>query len=367
MKTFGITLVPVTLGLLLMAWGIGCGGGGGNGAPVPLTPTQLHGGAYFYNALSGNFGGPSTIAWWGDYVSDGAGMVTGGTLNANNAGGTGTAPILPYAYTVSATHRMTWAAGTPTQQSGGLASDGRVAVLQSTANAAFPTLAVAVRKSGAFSTASLNGTFHAFGMYRTGASVVSIWGTATFDGAGNLSYSLTQNFDGAVGGSLAPAGNYTVAADGTVDLDFGTADLRGGMLAGGAFVAVCGTINPAAPQMMMVFFPQATAASTATLGGSYHYVRLYFEHSGPPHYRTRGGVLNADGIGTLTIPAGATSNIDGVIGPTAAATAGGYAVGADGTITLSGGAGAVSPSGAFAFIGGPTAGGSDPELWILVR
>jgi cysteine-rich repeat protein len=353
-------------------------GGDGCEATCLLPPAALFDGTYFYQALAGNFTGPTGYSWWGDLTADGVSEITGGTLEWNDGvGGTSSGPVPVVSYTVDAARRMTWPGGGPFNVQGGIAADGSVATLSSIGALGWPVLSILVRRGGTFDLASLNGTYHLSGFCSAGIVDVSLWGSATFDGLGGVNQTFTENGNGSLIGPIpSTPETYTVSADGTTTLTFGSSiTTQGGILPGGDLVVLTGS-TVAAPVIncLFVLIRQSAAASASTLSGNYHIGAFFADAppAPPPNYSSFTGTGSSDGVNTLTTNVGGTINVDGAVGPFPPVVVNdAYAVSADGTLTLTTAGttlvGAVSPTGAYAVVAGGTTAGSLPQLWFLVR
>lgn len=252
---------------------------------------------------------------------------------------------------------------------GCLAGGGGVAVATSIRGGDLPKLFGLLRETSGAGAVDLAGAWR-FGFFTVQAEGRSSSGTATFDGidAGVLDAGALLNLDGVLEtATLGSPGAYAVAANGRVTLTFlfsGT--FEGALDPTGELALLGGTTSGGIPGLLW-FVKAATSASNATFSGDYCMVGLAFDYA-TPAMRSFGGGLAADGAGNAL--AQGTTNTEGTIGSTPPASLT-YSVTADGTLTLvtpdGTFVGGVSPSGAYAVVGGPNTAGADPAFYLLVR
>ena len=190
----------------------------------------------------------------GTVTFDGAGHFT--YSGSQNRDGVVASVTSSGAYSVAADGSMTI-----DELSGRVLSGGGTFILASTSSD--PQIAVGVKVAGAFSNASLSGSYTMTNFYTESAtsnplSTVSVsipsspfvtdlqipgrfktgvdLGTVTFDGAGHFTYSGSQNRDGVVA-SVTSSGSYSVAADGSLTID----ELSGSVLSGGGTFILAST------------------------------------------------------------------------------------------------------------------------------
>ncbi len=359
----GLRALSVCLVLVLGLTAAACGGGGGGGAPA--ADASLLSGDYFVCFFSGEDGVTDTgFAGWGVATADGAGGLAGSIMQ-NQATVVSVSLPLPGAYTVAADRETTLTLPGPSGYAGWTNSAGTLA-LSGRISAGQPPASLALVKLGSgFSDASLSGDYH-FAALSINASgdAVSVWGTATFDGAGNISFSTTSNNEGTVSTpppSVLP-GTYAVAADGQVTMSFPGGDLEGCLTPDGQLLLGAGGVVNGQEPFLFLFTPKSGSASNATLSGTYQLVGIERESGG---FTSLTGSAEANGSGSIT--ASFTRNSDGFIsisGPDVVP----YSVAADGTLTVDGAlTGGVAPGGAYGLIAGPTTGTDGPRMFVLMR
>lgn len=368
MRAAWTCVLVALLALGLVPGTTGCGSGG---AVVVVPPGALFTGPYFLLAFLGDDDTPDEgRAIWGDFSADGAGGMSFGAASSNANGVTASGGGGAGLYTLDASGVLEWQ--TPSAlpfYRGGLSSDGAVCGLTSVSAPLPPLLVLGLRRGGTFDAASLAGTWHAVGFsYDHGALLdVSWWGTVDFDGAGTGTASRTTNTAGGIAGPAMNAGAYVVAPDGTLHYTHFGAPLQGGILAGGGLAVLTGTTTAGGWPTLLILVRAATAATAATLTGTYHAVGMEAPNAGVPEWRSYLTTAAADGAGSITIHTG-LSNSDGMV----AAQPGGtttYGVAANGALTVAGGTqvGGVSASGRFAAFAGGTGAGNAPNVWFLLR
>ncbi len=174
---------------------------------------------------------------------------------------------------------------------------------------------------------------------------------ATFDGAGNYSWSGTRNRGGVVS-AVSGNGTYAVAGDGTLTLDSG---LTGHLLAGGGTFVLAATSGQ--PMEIGVGLRRGGSFSAASLGGTYAVTFYYSDPGAAPLGRINISIPRTPFSGAFDVPfplaafstewrnvtfngAGSYTwsgirNRGGVTSPISGN--GTYAVAADGTLTTDGG------------------------------
>lgn len=346
--------------LLVVLLATACGGGGDSSTPIESAPS-FEGDWHFVLLTAG---GGGFRAAWGTATSDAAGAVATST-SSNTDGGIST--DVPASATASVapdgTFTFTSVGGT---LHGGISRAGDVAVCASLPSTT-PVIAVFLRKAGSFSTASLNGAFHAVRMRRKlGVSSASGQrsGGITYDGVGGTSDALPAagNDDGAIVGGGFGTGTYSVDAEGHLTVG----NMRGGVLAGAAALIAGGRTS--GDPMITVSLPVSTAATNARFAGSYAVVGMQSHPTSGAWQSTVAELLaNGSGGGTMSGTAnGETGSL--TIGPAATPWAIDGAGALDLTLydgsTLKGG---ISPDGRLAILGGATQTGMAPAIFVLVR
>jgi len=353
------------LGLLVA----GCGGGGGGGGLDGLLF-----GTYHFVGVDGHTDLSGVVqTQWGRITADGAGSLDANTSHNDDTsvGGPDVQPGIPY----SVAGDRTLSVLDPTMPGstlavGRVASNGGIALLGSIQDGEDPGLFLALRRSGTFNDASLDGDYamcvfvHDDAADENGGDT----GGLTFDGAGGAPGGVSVNRNGVISGAGFGA-TYTVAADGGFTLSFGAlSNFRGGVLEGTNVIAAAGNTFNGEDPFFVVFVRLSAGASDALLNGSYFLVSLEYDVGGGA-YRSVFGTLVADGAGGYTTST--RENVEGTVSGAAVGSAGTYAVAADGGLTLHvPGAtlqGAVSPGGSFAVASGGVNGGENPMLYVLLR
>jgi 6-phosphogluconolactonase (cycloisomerase 2 family) len=267
--------------------------------------------------------------------------------------------------------------------SGGVLVGGEAFTVSSTTK---QVMMVGIKKSGSFSTASLNGAYAVAGYHRTNVGGVTMpapggpmpnpngfksnAGTLTFDGAGGVSISGTQVLDGVVSPDTG-ADTYTVGADGALSLI--SSGFQGGVLAGKRVLLLGNTAGTRTE--ILVATAKGSGMSDATLSGEYTWTSL--KHVGatqpatpsvgdplpnPLGFKTQVGTAVFDGAGAFT--ASLTENLDGVV--SAFSDSDTYSVAGDGTMTFGGNfAGGVLPGGNMAILATVSGGGC--EFFVLLK
>lgn len=371
MKMIGVGIVAVLLaGGLVFTTGA-CGGGTTSGGVLVIGAGTFTGN-YCLVSFRGEEAGVTDVAEteWGNAVSDGLGALVGGSTLCNENGVVGAAtPVGPgITYTVDPDHTFRLLAGGMVGWEGGITADGRAALLASITAPLDPQIILLLRKGGGvFGLGSLSGAYHFCSFFHNaaGPSNGSEWGTVTFDGGGNSTWSAAMtNLDGATGPLMPPANTYMVMADGSATVNYSVGlELRGGILLGGDLVILAGGATGGST-LLMVLIRKGAGLGNGAFNGTYRSVSMV--SSGGAPWTSVSRSLTADGAGNNMVNAG-TRNQDGVISPIGG-FADTYMVGADGTLTIGGGAfvGGISPGGDFAMFAGGT-GGGDPQLHLLVR
>jgi hypothetical protein len=147
-------------------------------------------------------------------TADGAGRYSG-TLVQNNSGViTSSAVSGTYSVAADGSLTMTPASGSPL--SGGISADGRTLVLSQLTAGQPSAFAVGIKQGQTnFTNADVVGTYNIVNYTGISAELA----TLNFDGAGNFSGTTTGNQGGSISNSSI-TGTYTVAADGTLTVNF---------------------------------------------------------------------------------------------------------------------------------------------------
>jgi hypothetical protein len=205
-----------------------------------------------------------------------------------------------------------------------------------------------IRKSGAFTNASLSGTyfFQIFSVDNTGVTngfnrgFFCDYGTMTFDGAGNFTASTQEKYDqNSITGPTASSGTYGVASDGTFTLTpgGGGGSMTGGVLAGGTTVIFVDTTQTALVQIGILTL-RSGAFTNASLSGNYYFQIFSVDNTtGSSAGANKGffcdyGTMTFDGAGNFTASTREKYDQKAITGPTA--DSGTYGVASDGTFTL---------------------------------
>ena len=192
------------------------------------------------------------------------------------------------------------------------------------------------------SKASLKGAYYVryLGENTANSAVMSFQGTFTFDGAGNYTVagaganSLTANKTL----QFLTTGTYNVFSNGMVALDnpFDTSTTASGPIFGGLGIGVItGSSTEGTFLDLFVAVPAATAASNATLNGTYNVASMEFLNGSLTATRNTFFALAADGnggMGSVTVKGTAQSLGDAASVQTSAGAT--YTVSANGTGTL---------------------------------
>jgi hypothetical protein len=317
------------------------------------------------------FPGYAFAAELGTIAFDGAGNYA--WSGTRNNGGTPTAVSGSGTYAVSGDGSMTLDIGPV----GNVLAGGSAFNLTSTSGAVVE-LGVGVKIAGAYDNASLNGTY-SVAHYRSDAAAgplntirLNVRRTpynetvdvpfpeyafatelrlATFDGAGNYTWTGIRN-RGGVSGTVAGSGTYAVAGDGSLTLDTG---LAGHLLAGGSTFIL--TSPSGQPMEIGVGLRKGGTFSAASIGGTYALSMYYSDPTAAPAETIDISIPRTPFIGSFDVPfplaafsterrsvtfngAGSytwsgTRNHGGVTSP--ASGNGTYAVAADGRLTTDGG------------------------------
>ncbi len=358
------------LGCALLALAPACGGGGGGGGGVVL---DAFNGTYHWSQIIGDAGPPLRgTGLWGNMTSDGSGMVTGGTTwTISNGVVMLPKSVTPTAYALPGGGRLQWLAGGVPFAEGGVSSDGQHAVLGAVNAGGDPSIALFTRYASGLSNASLNGTYH-FAEFVTAPSGTGdgvLWGTAVFDGAGGVTFTLLANFNGTLSGPTGAAELYSVASDGTLTFGIGTEDYRGSVRQDGQVAFFSGGTGAGDGAALGVMIKYSTAATDATFSGLYHLVVMEADELLAPaiNWSSLTGTASATGAGTYSIPSLTRLQDDGTLDTPLTGVLP-YAVSSSGGIALGGGrVGAVSADGTVAAVVGGTLANMDAFLHVMIR
>jgi hypothetical protein len=364
--------IPLALvfggGLALLA--SACGGGGGGTTAQPID-ARLFAGTYSVSFLSLDDGAPDTgRAWWGTGIADGAGSWT--PTIGQNANGVIQAPatLPPFSYTVGSDRTWAWQEGSVDVLRGGISADGRVVTAATIVSGGTPTFLTLVRREGSFGLGSLNGVYHLCALVydHSAPELDAWWGTATFDGAGGVTFAYALSEDGVIAPPTGGPTTYTVAADGATTLAAPPpAVYEGGILLGGDLVILSGSSTATRDPGMMILIRQGSGLGPASAMGTY-FLAGASRGGGGGGFESVTGPATFDGAGSVSVTL--TRNDDGVITTDPPQTVG-YAIAGNGAFTVNAGGdlfqGAISPDGRFAMISGETTGSGNPQINFLLK
>ncbi len=209
--------------------------------PATYSNASLNG-TYAVGSLGGFEVSDGNEASYDDYgvlisvTFDGAGNYTVTSEIENDGGSVVTDETGSGTYSVASdgTVTITVGSGTLTAE---LSADGNTLVGAVLTSSATPEIDIGIKQGqGTFTTASLSGTYSVAALTDNSGGSNGLLGTLTFDGAGNVTGTSTQN-DAKAGtvATVSLAGTYSVAADGTVTVNFsaGPTTLTGNFSADG--------------------------------------------------------------------------------------------------------------------------------------
>jgi hypothetical protein len=222
------------------------------------------------------------------------------------------------------------------------------------------SLGVALKTGSGMSAASLNGTYIICQVRHDSERVKASRMRFVFDGAGAVSGTILEDSDGSTG---ALSGTYTVAANGTLELDItGLAkDFEGNVASDGSLILIMDTDDDG-EVLMMVGVKTATGLGASSLSGDYQMNQFGADEYGS--WTTRID-MTADGAGSLSADILADSN-DDLTDPTAMD----YSVDSDGTFVITGSdnIGQLSADGEiFVMVDSDTSGDGDVMLMIGIK
>lgn len=122
----------------------------------------------------------------------------------------------------------------------------------STTSGEDPVWVVMVRKAAGASAATFSGSYQIVGLERDGSGFASITGSAVADGMGSVTVNFTKNTDGTISVDGPIIVSYTVAGDGSVEVDPTGEPVPGSVASDGAFAVLCGPNAAAAPRMYVL-------------------------------------------------------------------------------------------------------------------
>ena len=197
--------------------------------------------------------------------------------------------------------------------------------------------------------------------------VLATTGTLTTDGAGNAAHSHTINHEGTVSGPSTTDYEYSVAADGALDLRIGTTLFARGGLSSDGRCALLGNMVPGTLPGVLVQLRREGLHGLSSLSGAYHYVELTYSPLGTASITFSGSVtFDGAGAGTASAMANAMGTISGPLGGPIS-----YTVIGDGTSTFTLGSGVleggVADGGAVAIWGGATNGPESPGIAVAIK
>lgn len=332
-----------------------CGGGSG-GESEPRFGPSLVSGTYFRLELASGLAGPSTVGLVGLMTADGNGN---GAFPVVIQNANGSIASLPgdgtFTYTVGSTGDVVLDG-----LEGRTDVDGDCVLLADLDPLELPAIMVALRREGAFSDASLAGTYHAGFMFEDATG----WGQFVADGAGVASFnSLVQNLQGSLAISTPPIdATFSVEPDGSCLFSIDTLDFSGGLRAAGAYGLAMGDAAPLQDMGLvqpglLAFVRHSAGTSDADFVGEYAVVGMGFDGMTA---RSITGSLTADGAGSLVSEF--TQNDEGFIAvlPPTGGTA--YTMGSSGGLTVTSEdntyRGALSPDRRFGFLAGDLGAGN---------
>jgi hypothetical protein len=359
----------------VLPWLAGCGGSDGGGSTTVVTVAHWNG-HYHHVAIDGPTAGafgPTVLTYWGVAAFDGAGSLeTTVTLNGDGS----VSPGLPIRgfdsdYTVAPDREIVIEALAVPALRGGISFDGDVAIASSVAAGAGPSLRLFGRRRGTFRPFPLTGTWRVCALnYLFGATLQgAFFGSVVFDDTGSGTMTAGTNAEGTIFGAAAAAVSYGVAADGTMQFDFGGGlSLEGGLVRGGNVILLAGGTLDTQNPSLFVLVREAPEPSLASLQGGWFLAGWQFDVAGGVFAGVEGRAV-ADAVGNLT--ADLVRNTMGTYTalPPQSAT---WSLGAGGALTLTLGAGDVlagglSPEHDFAVVSGGTNPGSNTSLFVLLR
>jgi hypothetical protein len=278
-------------------------------------------------------------------------------------------PILRPDHQTTAGPDLVWSLFGSTSHEGGISPDGELAGLGTAQAFGVDSGALfLVRSSAGRTTAQMAGDHHVVALTYAAASHQVVLGTATLDALGDgISTVLESNTDGTLGASTPQiAIGVAVAPDGTIS-HAGNLALEGGMRADGTIAVLGGGTAIGSDRRVLVYLRKATAATTATLVGSYTIVGLGYR-PGTDLFEGIRGTLVCDGAGIAT--QSLTYDTEGVQTPVTPPFSS-YSVGTDGTLNVRiddrNVRGAVSADGSVAVLGSVVTPGTPAALYVLIR
>lgn len=365
-----------TVGLVLLG---ACGGsGGGNGGqPVPVVlGNNAFAGTYFALLLTGGLtsSGPAMRATTGTLTADGAGHASH-TQVANDSGDVSAPSTFLYDFAVAPDGTLALSSGALVFARGGIAADGRMALLSSTFPGGFPGVFVLLRREGFHEITSLSGDYRVaeYVFAPLSGDSAALVGDGTFDGAGVATLTVGANAMGTVLAGRSFPIEYSVIGDGTSSVVFDVSGLagppviEGGVGAGGDVAVWAGSTTDMQSPNLLVALRAPASAGPGTLQGAYWAVLLERD-PGSDEFRSLYGTVTADGVGGITLAA--TSNTEGVLAvePPQSTT---YSVSPGGKLSVDAGgnllAGGITGDGRYAALGGGLAAGSNPTIVLLCR
>ncbi len=284
------------------------GSPGAIGIEIPATP--------FAGTFEVPFPGYAFASELGAITFNGAGNYSWSAIRNN--GGTPTRVSGSGTYTVSPSGALALDIG----PAGNVLAGGSTFILTSTSGPVVE-MGVGVKIGGAYGNASLSGTYgvaHYYSNATAGplrtialdvpstphnetvavpfpvqAFTTELW-SATFDGAGNYTWSGTRNIAG-VSGPAAGGGTYSVAGDGSLSLDTGlTGHLQTG---GGSFVLAAASGQPIE---IGVGLKKGGTFSNASLGGPYAVTLYYSDPAAVPDETIDIGIPGTPFSGSFAVP-----------------------------------------------------------------
>ena len=343
--------------------------GGGSSTPTPAFGNADFVGTYQLLCLGGSRADSNASASFGYVTADGAGLASGMVGENLNSVASALSPTgdIPYLVQGDGTLLIDNLRGL-------LTNDGAFAVLGSYENGADPFVCLLIRRSGAYSNATLDGNYHLGGMAVTTASALSVWtgpgmglGPVQFDGLGGGTYPGVNVNDNEIittdGGGPSP---YAIAADGVLQTDSTWFPPGlGAVTSDGVFGMTGGGPGGSAP-FLQLLVEVGAGLDDATFSGEYaaFFLSTDLQPMMDTGFTSGVGRALANGAGTLDL-VGFTLNEEQVV------TAGTddtetYTVSPDGRLVVGNLEGAVSADGRFAYLVGPNTADA-PVILVMIR
>lgn len=354
------SFLTIAISVICLLFFVSCGGGSGGSGDPSSTPSQSNtrylNGRYSFVRFSSDHGGADTGASFASGIGyadiDENGGITS-TITAVAYGqsvagafGTGTSSNT---YTLTSDGTLTFGDGTP----GYVSADDETAIYtekipedsdQETG------ISVALKAGSGLSATNLDGRYSLVrfssdhGGEDSGAVFTSGVGYVDFDGAGNVSITITSIVNGQPSGEAfdlgTSSGTYTVDPDGEVTLSDGS---DGYVSANGNIVTWSDKIPEDSNEGtgITIALKEGSGLSNASLNGRYSCVRFSSDHGGADagaEFTSGIGYIEFDGMGNFTETITATANGQSSGEAFAAGTSSGtYSVAPNGEVTFNDG------------------------------